>query len=473
MKLIKHAFGYLVGNNSLQMKTVIAVLLLCAVSIDAAPTITTLYTISTARPVWGKPTFHENVLIVNSYDRTIRCVQKMSGVEIWQKTSENSLRGDLVLDTAHNAVIDVSLSGAVTQRDISTGATKWVHQRKSYTWVFSPLLSGKHLFVPMRNDDLVILDTATGKELAQWPSTSGVWSAPLLLPPTANEGTARLVAAITASAFVLSGTFAASNASVGLPSWKFDLVPSATHYKQRMHAWIFGSPVFCQTEARPQVIFGASDRTLRSLRPDDGTLLWSLKLSGKVSSSPVTVEVSGQQFPVVLTENGDIVCVNGLGRIRWQTSLRQTPFSNVGLTVLGNIVVGGSSRGLVLGIDGTTGDLLFQWTISQCGVRASPGLQKISDSSLLVAIGCDDGKVHVARVDGVRIAAQALKLVNTALSSELTVLKVLSSAVNPATQDPAVQPPTAIPLVVLALASCVSVAGFYLRRHHKRTKLSS
>lgn len=443
---------------------------------DAAPTgntkTTTLFVHTTSGAVWGTPLIQSKTVFVNSYDRSITALDRDTGKVSWTKLASNSDRANMVLHA--KGLVDVTLSGTVTMRSTATGATIWEHQRKSMTWVFSPVAFQDFIFVPSRNDDIVVLSASTGEEIASVPSSSGVWGTPLLLDSGDNSPV--LVTCKTADAMVRAFAFH-SNGSKSNPLkydkvlWNFDAVPTATHYKQRQHAWVFGGPVACQwNRTQTAVIFGSNDRVVRAVDSKTGVLLWAVKVQGKISSTPVvaycSVDGAATPFPVISTENGDLICFGSTGKIRWQTSIRQSVPSIVSASILNNIVVLGGSRGIVVGVDGADGKVVFQFEVSGCSIRSSCGLSR-DGADLIVVCGCADGKVTATRVHNIPQSQVLPSHVDKGVALPASkFLPAIVEGIESASKEP--QLPSRSPLIiaaVLAVVGCICVFAKQQQSH--------
>jgi outer membrane protein assembly factor BamB len=391
------------------MKCAILALLILFTVTTAETHVSLLYSVKTGGAIWGTPAFFRGKLFFASYDRNVYAVDANNGGKIWTALAENSIRGSLCVDTTMNGVVAATLSGSITMRDADTGRILWSQQRKSFTWTFSPVCVAGHTFVPMRNDDLVVYSSQNGEEKISLKSSSGVWSAPLVLQNASTPDKVQVIVAITADASVSSAFLQLEGPSTVLSEsrWKYDVVPGATHYKQKLHAWIFGSPCVCMRKEGSVVVFGSNDKVVRAVDSITGKLVWTSRVGGKVSSTPVSVRGSVTHPVVVATEGGDVVGLSEVdGTVLWKLSLHQPIGSIVGPSTLGSIVVVGGLRGRVVGIDGVSGSLLFQTDIPQCSVRANPGL-RLEVSALLVAIGCENGALNVFKVENIGAALVA------------------------------------------------------------------
>lgn len=424
------------------------------------------FSVKTGGAIWGTPIFYRSKLMFASYDRNVFIVDAKTGSKIWSSSSENSIRAGLALCPQSNSVVDATLSGAITMRDLNSGNVLWKQQRKSYTWTFTPMCVDDFTIVPMRNDDLVVLSNKDGSELASLRQSSGVWSSPLVIQNSSRD-TLQILVAVTADASVVSSVFA-SGAFVETSRWKYDVVPHATHYKQKLHAWIFGSPCLCLFDGISAIVFGGNDRVVRAVSALNGKELWTARVGGKISSAAVAVPSpsSAVTYPVVATESGDVVCLGISGNIRWQYSLRQPIGSIVGPSVLGNVVVIGGMRGRLIGLDGTTGKQLFLIDLPNCNIRSSPGLY-LEHATLTIAVGCDNGLLQTLKVENMQSAATTSSFPKQSLFREITqALK--QEAISRKTVD--VGPPqiTATPIVITAVMCAISGLVLLWRRNHLR-----
>jgi outer membrane protein assembly factor BamB len=452
-------------NSALSMFAIFFALMIILCYAEAP--VQSFFSVKTGGAIWGSPIFYRGKLMFASYDRNVHVVDAKTGSKIWSAMSDNSVRAGLALNLQSNSVVDATLSGAITMRDLNTGNVLWKHQRKSYTWTFTPICVGDFTFVPMRNDDLIVLSNKDGSELATLRQSSGVWSAPLIIRNSSRGNELQLLVTVTADASVVSTIFS-SGTFVENSRWKYDVVPHATHYKQKLHAWIFGSPCLCLFDGTSVIVFGGNDRVVRAVDASSGKELWTSRVSGKISSAPVAVASPSAAitYPVVATESGDVVCLGTSGNIRWQFSLRQSIGSIVGPSVVGGVVVIGGTRGRLVGLDGASGRQLFQTDVANCNIRSSPGLL-LEGATLTIAIGCDSGILQTLKVENVQFASSALAgFAKPSVLRDIT-RALTREAVSPQSVD--VGPPQIVtPIAITAVLCAVSGLVLLWRRNHLR-----
>lgn len=355
-------------------------------------------------PQWGHSDATGSVLLVGSYDSTVQAFRADTGALLWRVQSNNSVRANLVVDSQRETVLDATLSGGVTMRRIADGSVVWRHQRPSHTWLFSPVLvTGGAMYVfPSRNDDMFALYAVNGSEapgICQVTGTSGVWNSPVVV---ASVDSFLVYFDITASA-IMQALEVSNDWHSAKKRWVHDFVPTARHWKQKQHAWIFGSPAVCPTGQRDEsvVIAGSNDRTVRAATALSGEEVWRVGVSGKVSSSPLcSGPESASQTPLVfvLTESGAVVALKTTdGSEAWKVSIGDNVPSSIDPARMDHVIVVGSQHGKLCGLHTDSGSKLFELQLPGCDIRSAPGLVK-RGRDLHIAVGCTSGEVFAVRV---------------------------------------------------------------------------
>ena len=380
-----------------------------------------VYRARTAGEVWSPPLFSRDgsFAIFASLDRTIRRVELPSSSHpnvsvAWMIMEVGPVRGGLRFSHDEKHFFSVTLFGNIFCRDVTNGEVRWSSNTSVPAWVFTPtlVLEQNWLLVGNREGELLVLDASNGRRVHVLKEGAGIWAEPIVFPFAASSQSSddRMIAyGVTAGAIVKAASFSSSAAERPVHArWTYDLVPGATHWKQRTRSWIFGAPAVTQSgTAHPRVVFGSGNHHLYSVSAMDGKLVWSIGVPGGVSSQPVVVRSTstGEEHIIVVTEHGWVVCVDDrAGQPRWNRSLGQSVGASVSLAVVdrAHLVVIGTIGGRLFGLRTEDGTEMFREEVSGCEVKAKLATHFSPKSqSLLVGVGCKQGGIGVITVDGI------------------------------------------------------------------------
>jgi hypothetical protein len=305
-----------------------------------------------------------------------------------------------------------------------------------------------------------------------------------------------IVYGVTANAMVKAVTFAAAS-PVATPltaRWAFDLVPGATHWKQRTRSWVFGAPAIVRRRSTtPLVVFGSGNHRVYMLNAVDGQALWTVDVPGGVSSQAVSMPIQGQEHPIVVTERGTVLCLDILtGKQLWARSLGQGVGASVSPTLVprAHLVVVGTTGGRLVGLRVEDGTEAFREDVPGCEFKSRVSASFAPAPQLLrLAFGCKQGDVGVVVVEGILdvagkdvgddgpTAAVVASLTEAAVPAVTPISGAGGDGAGAVAGGPlheelrlqADKMSLSHPLVVAGLAAiAVGGATYYLRRHASR-----
>lgn len=227
----------------------------------------------------------------------------------------------------------------------------------------SPALAGRILHVGTDDGELVAVDVVDGSERYRVRLGQVVRSSPLPV------GERLLVGVVEGKA---AGSLVALDAR-GKTLWKRKLAP------------IFSSPAL----AGSRVLVGGDDGALYALDPEQGTLLWSHALGGKVRATPAVMG----ETALVGDFGGRLVAVSVVDGARiWTLDLGHPLYSSP--CVARDVCIVGCHEGHIHGVDHATGKERF--VVTTRGPVVSSAVA-VGDR---IVIGSTDGDLYVMDASG-------------------------------------------------------------------------
>ena len=289
----------------------------------------------------------------------VRAIDPSSGAERWHfpnsvKVEKSSKRVSRpVKGTFYAApVFDkdriylVSYEGHLARIDRAQGsndiANPWTVELNENV-VATPVLSGGRLYVPTEAGEVIAVNTEDGKVVSRFRVEAGrVWGAPLI----SGEN-------LIASNFDHKTVYA-MRLSDGHAAWS---TADA------------GASVSDVVMAGQNVLIGSLDSSLHALDAVGGGSRWQFKADGWVTGTPL---VAGDTI-YAGTMGGSVYALTLDGQQRWQFTLDGTKpeFRASPVLVNGTLVVV-SRRGIVVGLDPSTGQQRWRSEIADARLDASP-----------------------------------------------------------------------------------------------------
>ncbi|GGB61728.1 serine/threonine-protein kinase [Deinococcus soli (ex Cha et al. 2016)] len=265
--------------------------------------------------VTAPATFHGGHVLFGAWDGTLRRVDLMSGAQVWQHKARAELTGAPTL--WHDQVLASSRDGHLYALDARTGDLKWAY-RTGGPVAASPLVWAGAALVSDENGWLHALDARSGHGL--WKVEVGTMHGTPALIPTA-PGAATLVVA-TWEGEVHALTLRAHTGRVSVDPdpilWTYDLEDE-----------VWASPALTLSGAPGgTAILAGWGGEVRALGLKDGEDLWTHRMQGRVTASPVIS--AGLVF--LASEDGELCALDvRSGAVRWthreSTGVQATPLA--------------------------------------------------------------------------------------------------------------------------------------------------
>ncbi len=309
---------------------------------------------------WAAPArMPDGSILVQVKPGEVRAIDPSSGAERWHfpnsvKVEKSSKRVSRpVKGTFYAApVFDkdriylVSYEGHLARIDRAQGsndiANPWTVELNENV-VATPVLSGGRLYVPTEAGEVIAVNTEDGKVVSRFRVEAGrVWGAPLI----SGEN-------LIASNFDHKTVYA-MRLSDGHAAWS---TADA------------GASVSDVVMAGQNVLIGSLDSSLHALDAVGGGSRWQFKADGWVTGTPL---VAGDTI-YAGTMGGSVYALTLDGQQRWQFTLDGTKpeFRASPVLVNGTLVVV-SRRGIVVGLDPSTGQQRWRSEIADARLDASP-----------------------------------------------------------------------------------------------------
>jgi outer membrane protein assembly factor BamB len=210
-----------------------------------------------------------------------------------------------------------------------------------------PATDGARVFAAAHNGEVVALDAATGKK---------VWSIKSELPLSAGPGYADGLLVLGSS----DGDLLALDAATGAEQWR-----------QQVGSEILAAPAIY----RGAILLRTVDGRLRGFAVNDGHTLWTveenlpaLTLRGnatpRIAGDLVVSGFNNGRVGAYSVANGDQAWEVAIANPTGRTELERLVDVSTGLQVVGNEVYVSGYHGRAVGIDGTTGVVLWQQEMS-------------------------------------------------------------------------------------------------------------
>ncbi|UBV42837.1 PQQ-binding-like beta-propeller repeat protein [Deinococcus taeanensis] len=265
--------------------------------------------------VTAPATFHGGHVLFGAWDGTLRRVDLMSGAQVWQHKARAELTGAPTL--WHTQVLASSRDGHLYALDAGTGELKWAY-RTGGPVAASPLIWAGAALVCDENGWLHALDARSGHGL--WKVEVGtVHGTPALIPTAPGEAT--LVVA------TWEGEVHALRLHARAGRVALDPDPTLWTYDLEDEVWASPALTLSGSEGGAAILAGWGG-VVRALRLSDGEDLWTHRMQGRVTASPVIS--AGLVF--LASEDGELCALDvRSGAVRWArreaTGVQATPLA--------------------------------------------------------------------------------------------------------------------------------------------------
>lgn len=265
--------------------------------------------------VTAPATFHGGHVLFGAWDGTLRRVDLTSGAQLWQHKSRAEITGAPTL--WHGQVLASSRDGHLYALDARSGDLKWAY-RTGGPVAASPLVWAGAALVSDENGWLHALDARSGHGL--WKVEVGTMHGTPALIPTA-PGAATLVVA-TWEGEVHALTLRAHTGRVSA-----DPDPILWTYDLEDEVWASPALTLSGPPGGTAILAGWGGE-VRALSLADGEDLWTHRMQGRVTASPVIS--AGLVF--LASEDGELCALDvRSGAVRWthreSTGVQATPLA--------------------------------------------------------------------------------------------------------------------------------------------------
>lgn len=301
-------------------------------------------TYNTSPLIIGGPGRERVVFAVGS---EVLAVDINTGQQIWK--SPPTLSTDIVtpltlLSTDEgDFIVGAQSNGRIFALDALRGTVKWSTETRGSMTRTGPLVletsAGTRIIAALSTGTIVAFDTA-GKAIPNWKVALDRFSVNTVGAFAVSPNKSRLFVQTT------DQKIACIDAAAGRLMWRASL-------PGRLNETPVATDNFVITLAGEQIV---------ALRTDNGSIAWRARSNGPVVSSPSLLRANGAETLFVGTRTGNFQAFDArTGDVLWDKKF-DANFSGSPL-VLPNLIINGTSNGLLLGLDPKSGEQLWTYRL--------------------------------------------------------------------------------------------------------------